>query len=679
MDHVNHNNPRAKALLALFSTGIAGASLAAEPTELDALTITAPRTEASWVQTPAAIGVVEANQALGEQNLTLDRMLAPIPGVFSQNRYNVAQGMRLSIRGFGARANFGVRGVRVLVDGVPLTMPDGQTEFDGLDFGLVERIEVIRGPASTLYGNSAGGVVLIQTREPAAEPYSLVDVSAGELGYRRVRLETGGSSGNVGGLLAFNSTQLDGYRSQNRAETNTLTGKVNWYADAGRLGLNFNAIDNRAEDPGGLTAAEVRSNRDGAAPNNLAYDSDEEIRQQRLSLVWDGARMGDDEYQLRSYVGQREFGNSLAFTNGGQTSFERRFAGIGGQYTHRADWLGVGHRLTGGVELEAQRDDRSRHDNLFGTRGARTLYQDEKADSAGLFLEDEIALSERWQANLGVRYDRVRLAVDDKFLADGDQSGSRTLDDWNYSTGLSYRLDPRHHLYGRVATSFETPTVNELANPAGGGFNPGLGPAQALNREIGLKGEWPTLRYEVAVFSMKLDEELVSYTLPGQSGRNFYRNAGTSRRDGVELSVDWQVDDAWQLTAAYTYSDFEFRRYQAGTASFDGNVIAGIPRQTLFTELAYEQDDWFARINFNAFDRFYANDANTERVAGYALVNARVGTRWRVAGQLLEPYLGVDNLFDRDYFDNVRINDANGRYYEPGPGRTLYAGLRATF
>jgi iron complex outermembrane receptor protein len=661
--------------------GVLSPSLAmGQPTELQPLTITAPRTSSAWWQTPAAVGVVEAGDLPGEQSLALDRLLAPVPGVFAQDRYNFAQGLRLSIRGFGARANFGVRGVRVLVDGVPLTMPDGQTELDGLDLGLVERVQVLRGPASTLYGNAAGGVLLIDTREPPEQPQTRVDMSGGELGYHRMRAETGGTAGDLGGLLAFNATQLDGYRQHNHAETNSITGKLRWQADAGRLGLNFNAIDNRAEDPGGLTAAEVRGDRDQAAPNNLRYDADEAIRQQRLSLVWDGEAPGDDDYQLRGYVGHREFGNSLAFTSGGQTTFERDFAGLGAQYTHRATWFGLAHRLTGGIDVESQRDDRRRYDNLLGTRGAETLRQDESADSSGVFLEDEIALSQRWLASLGVRYDRVRLAVDDRFLADGsDDSGSRALQDWNYSAGLSYRLDDHHQLYARLATSFETPTVNELGNPAGGGFNPSLGPAEALNRELGLKGEWSQVRYELALFSMRIDEELVSYSLPGQPGRSFYRNAGKSRRDGMEASLDWRLAEHWRVLASYAWSDFRFQRYRPQGADYDGNRVAGIPRQALFAELGYERAGWYARVNASAYGQSYADDGNSERVGGYALFNARIGRRFDFGEQSVEPYLGLDNLAGRDYFDNVRINDANRRYYEPGPGRTFYVGLRATF
>ncbi|MBU2294072.1 MAG: TonB-dependent receptor [Gammaproteobacteria bacterium] len=648
--------------------------------ELAPLLITSPRSTTRWLSTPAAVTVIDAGAAPGEQNLALDAMLARVPGVFSLNRYNLAQGLRPAIRGFGARGNFGVRGIRVLVDGVPLTMPDGQTELDGLDLGLVERMEVLRGPASVLYGNAAGGVLTLETREPPALPSMQLDLSAAGLGYQRMRGEIGGSDGNLGGVLAFNSTVLEGYRQHSRAQTNSLTGKLRWYAPTGRFRFNFNAIDNRAEDPGGLAAAEVKTDRRQAAPNNLRFDADEYIRQQRLGLVWDGYAAGADEYQLRSYLGHREFGNRLGFTTSGQTTFERYFGGLGGQYSHHRELIGLPHKITTGFDLEAQRDDRRRYDNQLGERGQLRQQQDESALSQGLFIEDQLDLSERWQATLGLRYDQVRLAVYDFYLVDNrDDSGSRSLEDWNYSTGLSYRFTPQQSLYARLASSFETPTISELGNPQGGGFNSALQPAQAFSRELGIKGEWPTLRYGLSLYRIELEDELVGFSLAAQPGRNFYRNAGESRRDGLELSADWQFADAWRWSMAYAYNRYRFEDYQTTAGDFSGTRIPGIPRQTLFSELAYEHQGTYVRLGVTALARVYVNDANTQSAPGYALFNLRLGKRFQVGEQSLEPYLGIDNLLGREYFDNLRINDGNARYFEPGPGRTLYAGLRVLF
>lgn len=670
------NNERQRAVqrravlgaLLLTSTG----ALADTVVEVEPVVVNATRTGDEWARTALSASVVDAADSRGEQALTVGNMLSAVPGVVVQSRYNAAQGLRPAIRGFGSRSSFGVRGIRVLVDGVPLTMPDGQTELDGVDVGLVERMEVIRGPAAVLYGNGAGGVLAITTREPSEQPSVAGDISAGSYGFRRQSVEASGTEGNLGALAAISSTQMDGYRDHATSESNNFTGKLRWWGDTGRLALTMHALDNRSEDPGGLTLDQVRGDRNQARPQSLSFDSDERITQQRLSLVWDGQAQGEDTYQVRSYVGQRDFTNRLPLAANGQTSYERLFGGVGAHYSHVANWFGLGHKLTFGADLESLRDDRDRNNNLVGgDKGALTSRQREEARSLGLFIENQTELSENWMLSLGLRHDAVRLSVDDRFLRDGDDSGERTLRDLNYSAGLSYRIDPNHTVYARVATSFETPTVSELANPSGGGFNSSLEPAEALNQEIGFKGETAHWRYEAVVYRIDTRDELVPYV----NGRTFYRNAGSTRRDGLELSARWEPDEHWQLTTAYSLNDYSYRSFE----NADGKRLPGIPVQSLFGELSYSQDNWYARINTSIYDRQYADSANTARVAGYAVVNLRAGLQLKGWAENVEPYVGLDNLTDRRYYDNLRINDSAGRYYEPAPGRTGYVGVKVRF
>ncbi|WP_175651688.1 TonB-dependent receptor family protein [Pseudomonas sp. Marseille-P9899] len=662
-----HRRAAFGALLLTTTAALADSSVEVEPVE-----ITATRTGDHWAQAALSASVVDAADSRGDQALTLGNMLSSVPGVVVQSRYNAAQGLRPAIRGFGSRSSFGVRGIRVLVDGVPLTMPDGQTELDGLDIGLVERMEVLRGPAAVLYGNGAGGVLAINTREPGDHPGVAADFSLGSYGYRRQSIEASGTEGNFGGLLAVSSTQMDGYRDHATSEANNLTGKLRWWGDTGRLALTMHALDNRSEDPGGLTLAQVRADRNQARPQSLSFDSDERIRQQRLSLVWDGEAVGEDTYQLRSYVGQRDFTNRLPLAANGQTSYERLFGGVGGHYSHVANWFGLNHKLTFGADMESLRDDRDRNNNIIGgEKGALTSRQREEATSLGLFVENQTELTENWVLSLGLRHDAVRLSVDDRFLRDGDDSGDRTLRDLNYSAGLSYRLDPNHTVYARVATSFETPTVAEMANPSGGGFNSSLEPAEALNQEIGFKGETAHWRYEAVVYRIDTRDELVPYV----DGRTFYRNAGSTRRDGLELSARWQPDDHWQLSTAYSLNDYSYRSFDGA----DGKRLPGIPVQSLFGELSYSRDNWYARLNTSVYDRQYADSANTARIGGYAVVNLRAGIQLKGWAENVEPYAGLDNLTDRRYYDNLRINDSGGRYYEPAPGRTGYVGVKVRF
>lgn len=648
----------------LTSTG----ALADSSVEVEPVVVTATRTDDQWAKTALSASVVDTRDSPGEQALTLGNMMASVPGVVVQSRYNAAQGLRPAIRGFGSRSSFGVRGIRVLVDGVPLTMPDGQTELDGFDLGLVERMEVIRGPAAVLYGNGAGGVLAINTREPSEHPQVSADTSFGSYGFRRQSIEASGTEGNLGALVAVSSTQSEGYREHATSEANNLTGKLRWWGETGRLALTLHALDNRSEDPGGLTLGQVRADRNQARPQSLSFDSDERIRQQRLSLVWDGQPVGEDTYQIRSYVGQRDFANRLPLAANGQTSYERLFGGVGAHYSHVADWFGLSQKLTFGTDLESLRDDRDRNNQLAGgVQGALTQRQREEAQSLGIFIENQTELTDRWTLSLGLRHDEVRLSIDDRFLRDGDDSGDRTLRDLNYSAGLSYRLGEHNTLYTRVATSFETPTVSELANPAGGGFNSSLEPSHALNQEIGFKGETDHWRYEAVVYRIDTRDELVPYV----DGRTFYRNAGSTRRDGLELSARWQPDEHWHLTTAYSLNDYSYRSFE----NADGNRLPGIPVQSLFGEIGYSRDNWYARLNTSVYDRQYADSANTARVGGYAVLNLRLGMQLKGWAENVEPYVGLDNMTDRRYYDNLRINDNAGRFYEPAPGRTGYVGV----
>ena len=667
------------ALATALGVASPGAALAEaqQSTQLGDIEVIATRSAPQWLDSPTATTVVDTNALDGGRRFSLAEPLARVPGVFAQNRYNFAQGLRLSVRGFGARAAFGVRGVRVLVDGVPLTMPDGQTELDGVDLALVDRVEVVRGPASPLYGNAAGGVVALTTAPPQMEPGASIDLSAGELGFKGLRGTVHGGSGNWSGLAASNRVRVDGARDHGRTESDVFTGKLAYGSDAGRLLLNINAIDIESQDPGGLTREDVAADRYQASARNRLFQAGETIRQQRLSASWEGASGAHRDYRLWVYAGQREFANRLPFSGGGQVAFDRDFGGAGAQYARHGSVVGRDYRWTLGLDLESQRDDRRRYDNLKGSRGPQTLDQEEQADSGGVFGNARLALTPRWQIDAGLRYDRLELEVDDRFDGDGDQSGDRRLDELSYSGAITYALGSADRIYARVSNSFESPTVNELANPMGGGFNPALEAASAVNRELGLKGLHDTLRYDIAVYSIDLDDELLSYQLPDEPGRTYYRNIGESSRDGIETSLAWQLAPAWRVDASYSYARNRFDRYSLDGTDYADNEIPGLPRHLGFVELAWRPGRWSARVNARAVGSFYADDANQVRVPGVVLTNLRVAYRLPLAKMEITPYFGVDNLFDRAHFDNIRINASAQRYFEPGPGRTIFAGISA--
>jgi len=648
---------------------------------LDRITITGRPVEASGARSPSARTTVEHDGLERARPPTgLDQPLARVPGLFLQNPYNFAQDLRISSRGFGARANFGIRGVRLYVDGIPLTLPDGQTSLDSLDPGTIERIEVLRGPASSRYGPSAGGVIRIHTRDGAESPFAEGRVGLAEHGFARYRLSAAGRARAVHFVLDLSRLRGDGYRDHSATRTDLFNAKLRWEIDeTSDLALILNLTDSpQADDPGALTRAEARADRRQARARNRLFDAGEALDQQRVGAVYRKHFGEHHRLTLRGHSAWRDFENRLPFTAGGSVDLDRLFAGGSLQYAFAGALAGHALELVAGLDAQAQRDDRRRFDNLLGRRGSLRLDQDEDVTAYGAYLQGHVELGGGLRLSAGLRADRVAFDVDDRFRSDGDDSGDRRIDELSPELGASWSPVAGLDLHARYSTSFETPTTTEFANPAGGGLNPDLGSATAENFEVGVRGRRPGwLRYELTVFRVQVDDELVPFELPGQSGRSFFRNAGRSTRDGVELGLAVGPFRGLRGTLAYTFSDFTYDRHETPAGVFDGNRLPGIPRHRLFLEAAYHHPSGFQAVwDAQYVDDFPAADAGTARARAYWVSGLRVGQRVRVAGLELEPYAGVQNLFDRAYDANVRINAFGGRHFEPAPGRSFFGGVR---
>ena len=666
--------------LAVLGTALSLASPAvgqADP-EVDEITVTARRRPEARMAVPAAISVVGRDEIqLARQQLGLDESLARVPGLFLQNRFNLSQDLRISIRGFGARSAFGIRGVKLFVDGVPATLADGQAGVDAIDLGSAERIEVLRGPASSLYGSATGGVIRITSEDPPEDPFVEARVSFGSDGFGKHQLKAGASANGLGVLVNAAYFSLDGHREQSVARGSSLNGVLKWQiADDERLVVSVNVVDSPwAGDPGGVNRLDSRENPTRARDANVDFDAGESLDQQRFGAVYERTLGEAHHLRVRGYAVTRDFANRLPFTGGGTVEFERFFGGGGVQYSYAGSdvW-----NVTIGFDVDAQRDDRERFDNLLGARGAKTLEQDEDVTSYGVYGMAELALGHDLTLSVGGRYDRVEFEVDDAFLSDGDDSGEIDFDHFSPSATLLWRPTADFALYASVATAFETPTTTEFASPTGGGFNTRLEEQRATNYEVGARGTGPlSLRYEAAVFRIDLEDELVPFEVASQPGRRFFRNSGRSTREGLELAASIEPFDGVVASIAYTYSDFEYRRFATPDGVFDGNRVPGIPKDQLFMELAYTHPSGF-RVAWEALwaDDFFVDDANTTFSRETLTSGIRLSHEIEIGGFEFEPFLGVHNLFDSEYDANVRINAFGGRYYEPAPDRSFYGGLR---
>jgi iron complex outermembrane receptor protein len=655
---------------------------------VDEIRVRASRVEAPVVEVPAAVAVVGREDIqLGRQQLSVAESLTGVPGVFVQNRTNFAQDARIAIRGFGARANFGIRGIKLIVDGVPATLPDGQGQVDSIDLASAERIEILRGPSASLYGSASGGVIRVESERGPPIPFVSGRVALGSYDYRSYGAKAGGEFGPLNGLLSVSRNELGGYRDHSRMENLLVNSRLSFrFDESADLGAVLNLLHApEARDPGGLTAAEVASDRRQASARNVLFDAGESVDQASAGLRFRKRFGQKHETQAVAYGVWRDFENKLPFESGGAVELDRFFGGGALQHVWRDEWLGHPNRLVIGIEVDAQRDRRIRRDNLQGSLGARVFDQAEDVTGVHLFLEDSFRLWSDVELTLGVGYDIIGFDVRDDFLADGDDSGSGSFDEWSPMVGLHWRVHDAFQPYGRISTAFEPPTTTELANPSGaGGFNPDLGPQRAVNFELGAKGLLPgRLSWDLAAFHIRIEDELVPFELAGMPGRSFFANAGRSRRTGVELGVTWRPLQWLTGSLAYTWSLFEFDRFETEDGVFDGNRTPGVPEHQLFFQLDARHPWGFYGIwDVQFVDEIYADNANSVRTDAYAVTNLRLGwsrrlgrsERWEIG-----PFVGIGNLSDSEYIDNLRINAAFGRYFEPAPERNFYGGLSVAY
>jgi iron complex outermembrane receptor protein len=679
---------------------LGSAALAQAPAEnpqgpLEEIIVTATLLERTLEKTPASVSVVtEDDIQLARQQLALDEALGRVPGLFMQNRYNFAQDLRLSIRGFGARGQFGIRGVKVLVDGIPETLPDGLGSVDSIDLGATSQIEVIRGPSSALYGNASGGVISLTSEGGREVPQAELRVAAGGYDFAKSQLKFGGETGRLNYLVSVSDQELEGYRAQSNYENKLLTGRFDVDLGNDRSLLTVvNFTDQPvSDDPGGLTAAVAPVNPRSAAPNNVLFDAGESLEQQRIGFVYTTPAGERGTITARNYYAWRDFGNLLPVLSQGQVDLERDFVGGGVSYRYDGFWLDRPNRFITGVDFDDQSDDRLRYDNVNGVRGPLGFDQNEHVQSYGVFLQNELSVSERVQLSFGVRYDEVEFEVTDRWFANttpdnpsGDDSGSKRFTDTSPMVGLVVELTDDVNFYTTYSSAFETPTTTEFAIPGGGGgFNQALVPQAASNFEVGLRGAiGERQRYEVAVFTIDVEDELIGSEIPSSPGRFSFANAGETSRDGVEFSWMANPTDRIQTTVSYTYSDFKFDQFVENITIADpdgvdrsGNVIPGTPENLLFAEFSYRAPrGWFVAADAMYVDEQFGDSANLVVISDYTLANLRMGYDIELDNLVLSPFLGINNLSDETYTANVRINAAFGRYYEPGPGRTGYGGI----
>ncbi|SOB75543.1 iron complex outermembrane recepter protein [Marinobacter sp. LV10R510-11A] len=652
------------------------------------IVVTSPVMERALYETPAAMSVVQ-QEAIheGQPRLKLDESLGQVPGIFLQNQENFAQGERIAIRGFGARAPFGVRGVTVMVDGIPYTLPDGQAQLDAIDLDSAERIEVIRGPASVLYGNAAGGVISVTTADGRRKPEGTsVRLTGGSDSFGKVSVSNSQNNGPWSHNISTSALNYEGYRDQAKVEKYLLNTKMRREFDNDRsVTAIINLLQNpRSEDPGALTAEQVEADRSQAGKFTEKFDTGQTVNQQVLGLQYQDLSAGPGELRVKTFYMRRNFEQQLPYPGDSRIDYDRDYFGARADYRQALELAGLPFRYVAGVEAREQRDDRIRTNMFTGDLEGLVADELQTATALSTFAQGDLSLNEQLTLSLGVRFDRVRMKIDDDYPRDDDPSGSQSFNEWSGSAGLSYRYLTSHQAYANISTAFETPTFSEFANPSRvGGLNPDVEPQKSLNHELGLRGEFSNgIDYDLTLFWIDVRDELIPYKKEDEDedDRTFYRNAGDTTRKGFEAAVGWLLTPGWRVDSALTLASYEFDTYRLDHGN-DGNRLPGLPEQTWSNRLQWHGlGGTFATLESHYVGSMVADDANDTKVDDYWLVNLRAGNTL-YAGQnlLLKGFAGIRNLTDRNHFANVRINAKDDRYFEPAAGRTWYAGVEFTF
>jgi iron complex outermembrane receptor protein len=671
--------------------------------------VTGSRAEHDSADFPAAIDVVDASRIHDTQmRVNASEALVAVPGLVIQNRQNYAQDLQISSRGFGARSTFGVRGMRLFADGIPATMPDGQGQAATFNLDMAERIEVLRGPFSVVYGNHAGGVIQLFTREGRGSPVLESSLSGGSDGMVKLDVNAEGETGGLGYVIDASRFDTEGYRAHSAARRDQGMVKLSTRPGAtSKLTVTASSLSQHdTQDPLGVTwatfernprAGEIDATDTQAPKRTLAdrYDTRKSIEHQQIGATLE-QRFGDDRLHAMVYGGSRSVIQYQAFSrafqappthSGGVVDFGRDFYGADLNWMFVRPLAGGKLSTTVGIDIDRSTDDRKGYENFvleqsvprFGVKGALRRDETDVLTSVDPYLQAEWQ-GGPWVLSAGLRHSRLKVEVEDRFLSNGNDSGTIDYRRTTPVIGVLYKVARGLHLYASAARGFETPTLNELFYSSGGtGFNFRLAPARSRHLEIGAKTVLGSdTRLDLALFQVRTDDELVVDSSTG--GRTSYRNAGDTLRRGAEVSLDTGL--AHGLSARLALSMLR-ASYETGFGAVPaGSRLPGVPRASLYGELAWKDEDGRlgAALETVANGKVYAEDTNTERPApGYALVNLRLQARQERDRWRFKEFLRLNNVFDRNYIGSVIVADTNKRFYEAAPGRQWMAGLTTEY
>jgi iron complex outermembrane receptor protein len=702
--------------VALLLTGLSGGAalaqdaLPAAATTLPAVQVNASRLDIPPFDIPAALSVVKVEPSDGGQaGVNLSEALVGIPGILARDRQNYAQDEQISIRGFGARSTFGVRSIRIFMDGIPSTLPDGQGQVSQFNLDSADRVEVLRGPFSVLYGNAAGGVVQLWSADGTAVPQTTIGLYGGSYDSFKYGVDTRGIVGPVNYNIAASEFLTGGYRAHSRVRRESDNAKFG--IDLGRqrkLTLVFNRFyQPNAQDPLGLTRAQVNADPRQATAVADIFNTRKSAQQNQLGAIYEQQMESGDQFRLMGYYGYRRIEQYLSIPpgpqknplqSGGVVSPNTNYGGMDARWTHRGELAGRAYEVVLGASGDYQIQHRTGYENFIGgtlgVQGRLRRNENDNVNNVAEYAQWYWHFAERWSVLLGLRNDQVRFSEHDFYITakNPDDSGHVQYSATTPVAGLQFRPSDNLRLYASYGKGFETPSYNELGyrsdGQAGLAFN--LRPARSRNLEAGVKWQLThVLEFDAAAFRSDTSDELSVAT--NQNGRATYQNVGNTRRQGIELSLGGELGKSWRLNAGFTHLQARFRSgfftctgtpcSVAATPVAAGSAIPGVPENYGSLRLEHGTSiGWREGVTFSGVGAVSVNDINSQRAAGYGLVDLDVSYGIALgASSQLQLSARLDNLADRRYIGSVIVNDGNGRYFEPGPARSVMLGARLTF
>ncbi len=738
MNAALRHTPLALALALIGQSAFAQDTTVIAPT----VVITGTRVEQNSFDLPMAIDSIDRTTIQDQRaTVNLSEVINRVPGVAAAGKENYTQEQSLTIRGFGARSQFGVRGVKLFADGIPASTPDGQGGTGLFDLASASRIEVLRGPFSALYGNHSGGVVQVFTEDGPDRFTVTPSFQAGSYGTTRYGLKFGDTVGNFNYTGSVSRFDTEGYRDYSASQKEQANFKAKWQlADRTTLTAVGNYMAQSGQDPLGLTLAQLKQDRrqEGIGNKNVGTGTASEFGTRRSlnntqgGFVLDTALNDIDSLRAVLYLGNRSNSQFLAINStaqnniraaGALSEFDRDYWGANLRWTRKLE------TVTFSLGAEYERSDERRlgfrtdplGTDIYGQRGSLKRNETNTAEQKGVYLQGEWAATDAFSLSAGARYTHVKFDSNDRFICttigvpcsgsstavsatafNPDDSGSVSYNDWTSALGALWKITPTTNLYANVGQSFEAPTLAEISyrpNQLESGLNFNLKPSTSTQYEIGVKSfVTDSTRIDASVFMIDTKNEIVVFN--NASGRVSYQNAGDTSRYGAELSIDSRVTNKIGAFGALTLLNAEFddsfltcavarcaqppappANPNGPVTVNSGNKIAAIANKTFYGELTYNEPSlgFNGAIELRASGRMYADDTNTARVGGFTVTSLRGGFTQKVGGWKFNEFLRVDNLFDKEYVGSVYVNDANGRYYAPAAERSWLIGLSASY